>query len=91
MTTTSTPGVDKHAVQLADSQVYEEWLTFKPVALLPGHHELAVHSRLSTASDPEALNARYRLTLSTDALLRLHRCLGEYLNALPGDHGTDAP
>ena len=80
MTTPSTHGLDR-SVQLADSQVYEEYLTLTPIGLLPGSHDCWIRSRLDSAKDPDALQTRHRVVLSTEAIERLHRYLGEYLQA----------
>lgn len=80
MTTLSTPGLDR-SVQIADSQVYEEYLTLTPIALLPGSHDCWIRSRLDSAKDPDALQTRHRIVLSSAAIERLHRYLGEYLQA----------
>jgi hypothetical protein len=82
MTTHTNTGLDQ-AVRLADTEVYEEYLTLSPVAALPGGHDLLIRSRLDSARHPDALQTRYRTVLSTGAIERLHRHLGDYLAALP--------
>jgi hypothetical protein len=76
------PGTER-SVALADSQVYEETLTLRPITQVAGSHDCWIRSRLDSAQDPGALHTRYRIALSTDALRRLHRYLGDYLRDLP--------
>lgn len=94
MTTPSTTDLSRavlsRAVQLADSQVYEEYLVLNPLPSSTAGHDLAIYSRLDSARDPDALHTRYRLALSTAALERLHRYLGEYLQALTDGHGSQS-
>ena len=78
MTTPSTLDLNR-SVQIDDSQVYEEYLTLTPIGLMPGSHDLWIRSRLDSAKDPVALQTRHRIVLSTGAIERLHRYLGEYL------------
>lgn len=80
MTTPSTQGLDR-SVQLAVSQVYKEYLTLTPIGLVPGSHDCLIRSRLDSAKDPDALHTRHRIVLSIQAIERLHRYLGEYLQA----------
>ncbi len=78
MTTSSANSLDR-SVQIADSQVYEEYLTLSPIGLVPGSHDCWIRSRLDSAKEPDALQTRHRVVLSTDAIRRLHRYLGDYL------------
>lgn len=79
---TTTPNTDLvHSVQIADSQVYEEFITLRPVQVLPDAHEFLIRSRLDSAKDPQALQTRHCIVLTRDALVRIHRYLGEYLQA----------
>ncbi len=71
------------ACLLAQTGVYEEYLSIRPIPALPGIHDLLVRSRLDSARDPDALHTRYRAGISREALSRLHTFLGEYL-ALQG-------
>ena len=62
---------------LAQTGVYEEYLSIRPIEALPGSHDLLIQSRLDSARDPQALQARYRAGLSLGALERLHAFLGD--------------
>lgn len=67
------------ACLLAQTGVYEEYLTLRPIEALPGSHDLVVHSRLESAREPGALQTRYRTGIGLEALSRLYAYLGEYL------------
>lgn len=75
-------------VELTDSAVYREVLEINPIRAIHairaigGSHHLRVRSQLDTARDPEAWHLRYRVTLDTAGLERLHQALGAYLQAV---------
>ena len=76
------------ACTLAQSSVYEERLVLSPIALIPDAHDLSILSRLDTAKDRQALHTRHRVVLSTDAIERIHRLLGDYLEEHKPSGGT---
>ena len=80
MTTTHNADLSP-SVQIANSQVYEEFITLRPVPALPDAHEFLIRSRLDSAKDPQALQTRHCIVLTRDALVRIHRYLGEYLQS----------
>jgi len=64
---------------IVDSGVYEEYLSIRPIDAVPGHHYLLIRSRLDSAKNPDALHTRYSVTLTREAMNRLHDHLGSYL------------
>ena len=80
------------ACLLADSGVYEEYLSISPIETAPGTHDFLIRSRLETAKNPEGLHTRYRLNLTDDAVSQLHQYLGAYLSNLHFDsHAGERP
>jgi hypothetical protein len=65
--------------QIVDSGVFEEYLSIRPIDAVPGNHYLLIRSRLDSAKHPEALHTRYSVTLTREAMNRLHEHLGSYL------------
>ena len=65
--------------QIVDSGVFEEHLSIRPIDAVPGNHYLLIRSRLDSAKNPEALHTRYSVTLTREAMNRLHDNLGSYL------------
>ena len=68
--------------QIVDSGVFEEYLSIRPIDAVPGNHYLLIRSRLDSAKNPEALHTRYSVTLTREAMNRLHDHLGSYLRQL---------
>ena len=64
---------------IVDSGVYEEYLSIRPIDAVPGNHYLLIRSLLDSAKNPEALHTRYSVTLTREAMNRLHDHLGSYL------------
>jgi len=64
---------------LTDFPSYAELLSIRPIAAVPDSHHLVIQSRLDSARNPDALQARYSVTLSRAAIERLHAHLGRYL------------
>ena len=64
---------------IVDSGVYEEYLSIRPIDAVPGNHYLLIRSRLDSAKNPEALHTRYSVTLTREAMNRLHEHLDTYL------------
>ena len=90
--TTSTQPVLANACLLADSGVYEEYLSINPIETAPGTHDFVIRSRLETAKNPEGLHTRYRLSLTDAAVSQLHQYLGAYLSNLHLDsHAKERP
>ena len=91
MTTLTLPEL-AGACLLADSGVYEEYLSISPIEAAPGTHDVLIRSRLETAQSPEGLHTRYRLNLTDAAVSQLHQYLGAYLSNLHLDsHSKDQP
>ncbi len=67
------------ACLLAQTGVYEEYLTLGPIEALGGSHDVRIQSRLDSAAVPNALQTRYRSAMDLGALERLHQFLGNYL------------
>jgi hypothetical protein len=65
--------------QIVDSGVFEEYLSIRPIDAAPGNHYLLIRSRLDSAKNPEVLHKRYSVTLTREAMNRLHEHLGTYL------------
>ena len=65
--------------QIVNSGVFEEYLSIRPIDAVPGDHYLLIRSRLDSAKNPEALHTRYSVTLTREAMDRLHEHLGTYL------------
>ena len=65
--------------QIVNSGVFEEYLSIRPIDAVPGNHYLLIRSRLDSAKNPEALHTRYSVTLTREAMDRLHEHLGSYL------------
>lgn len=80
--TSSTQPALANACLLADSGVYEEYLSISPIDSAPGTHDFLIRSRLETAKNPEGLHTRYRLNLTDAAVAQLYRYLGDYLSGL---------
>lgn len=68
--------------ELTSSSAYREVLEIRPIQTVPDSHELSVRSQLDTARHPEAWHHRYHIAFDTASLERLHRVLGEYLQAI---------
>lgn len=81
VTTTPSPSINTQ-VELTDSTAYREVLEIHSIRAIGGTHDLRVRSQLDTARDPEAWHLRYRVTLDTAGLERLHQALGAYLQAI---------
>ena len=64
---------------LAQTRVYEEFLSISPIEALPGSHSLVIRSRLDSARDAKAFQVRYQTVLDQPAIERLHAWLGDYL------------
>ncbi len=75
-------------VELTSSSAYREVLEIRPIQAVPDSHEVSVRSQLDTARDPEAWHLRYRVTLDTVGLQRLHQALGDYLQAIGAGRTT---
>ena len=91
MTTSTRPEL-ANACLLANSGVYEEYLSINPIETAPGTHDFVIRSRLETAKNPEGLHTRYRLSLTDAAVSQLHQYLGAYLSNLHLDsHAKDHP
>ena len=71
-----------NACRIIKSQAYEAFLTLTPIEPVPDTHDVLIQSRLDTAKDPQALQNRHRMMLTTEAVQRLHRYLGDYLEAM---------
>ena len=65
--------------QIVNSGVFEEYLSIRPIDAVSGNHYLLISSRLDSAKNPEALHTRYSVTLTREAMIRLHEHLGSYL------------
>jgi hypothetical protein len=65
--------------QIVNSGVFEEYLSIRPIDAVPGNHYLLIRSRLDSAKNPEVLHTRYSVTLTREAMNRLHDHLGSYL------------
>ena len=65
--------------QIVNSGVFEEYLSIRPIDAVPGDHYLLIRSRLDSAKNPEVLHTRYSVTLTREAMDRLHEHLGTYL------------
>ena len=78
MTTLNNPEL-AGSCQIVNSGVFEEYLSIRPIDAVPGDHYLLIRSRLDSAKNPEALHKRYSVTLTREAMNRLHEHLGSYL------------
>ena len=78
MTTLNNPEL-AGSCQIVNSGVFEEYLSIRPIDAVPGDHYLLIRSRLDSAKNPEALHTRYSVTLTREAMNRLHEHLGSYL------------
>ena len=65
--------------QIVNSGVFEEYLSIRPIDTVSGNHYLLIRSRLDSAKNPEALHTRYSVTLTREAMDRLHEHWGTYL------------
>ena len=65
--------------QIVNSGVFEEYLSIRPIDGIPGNHYLLIRSRLDSTKNPDALHTRYSVTLTREAMNRLHEHLGSYL------------
>ncbi len=81
----------EEACLLAQTGVYQEYLSIRPIEALPGSHDLVVRSRLESARDPGVLQTRYRAGVDLEALTRLHRYLGDYLSSQGVNVGRQGP
>ena len=81
MTTLNHPEI-AGSCQIVDSGVFEEYLSIRQIDAVPGDHYLLIRSRLDSAKHPEALHKRYSVTLTREAMNRLHDHLGFYLRQL---------
>ena len=71
--------------QIVNSGVFEEYLSIRPIDSVPGNHYLLIRSRLDSAKNSEALHKRYSVTLTREAMNRLHDHLGSYLRQSESD------
>ena len=78
MTTLTNPEL-AGSCQIVNTGVFEEYLSIRPIDAVPGNHYLLIRSRLDSAKNPEALHMRYSVTLTREAMNRLHEHLGSYL------------
>ena len=78
MTTLNNPEL-AGSCQIVNSGVFEEYLSIRPIDAVPGDHYLLIRSRLDSAKNSEALHTRYSVTLTREAMDRLHEHLGTYL------------
>ena len=78
MTTLNNPEL-AGSCQIVNSGVFEEYLSIRPIDAVSGNHYLLIRSRLDSAKNPEVLHTRYSVTLTREAMDRLHEHLGTYL------------
>ena len=78
MTTLTNPEL-AGSCQIVNSGVFEEYLSIRPIDAVSGNHYLLIRSRLDSAKNPEVLHTRYSVTLTREAMDRLHEHLGTYL------------
>ena len=78
MTTLNNPEL-AGSCQIVNSGVFEEYLSIRPIDAVPGDHYLLIRSRLDSAKNPGVLHMRYSVTLTREAMDRLHEHLGTYL------------
>ena len=71
--------------QIVNSGVFEEYLSIRPIDAVSGNHYLLIRSRLDSAKNLEALHMRYSVTLTREAMNRLHEHLGSYLSQSESD------
>ena len=67
--------------QIIDSGVFEEYLSIRPIDAVPASHYFLIRGRLNTAKNPAALHTRYSVTLTREAMTRLHEHLVLNCNA----------
>ena len=78
MTTLNNPEL-AGSCQIVNSGVFEEYLSIRPIDAVHGNHYLLIRSQLDSAKNPGVLHMRYSVTLTREAMDRLHEHLGTYL------------
>lgn len=75
----ASPAAQAAPIKLADTGVYQEFLTIRAVEAPADTHHLQFTSQFANAKNPDALQVRYSLTLHRNALQNVRDQIDAYL------------